>query len=1076
MKRIALAALPLLFAMAPLRAEVSPAYLRCEYKVSPLGIDAKQPRLSWIVQSKTRGEKQTAYQILVSSAEKKLQGDLWDSGKVLGNATNAIAYAGKPLQSGQSVWWQVRAWDKNGKPSKYSAPAQWTMALLNAAQEWKGQWINLEKLPGQKEETVSLKDARWMWFPEGNNAENVPAATRFFRLMVAVPADIGITAAKLYLTADDMWTVWVNGQELGKSGSDEFEWRKLRAFDVQKLLKAGPNVIAIEAKNAKDGPAGVLAKLVIESPQWGTKTFVSDGNWKSSQSAGANWQSAAFDDATWQVAKTDVAYGSGPWLDQVGSSGNKSVPPAAFLRRDFQVKKPLRRATAYATALGLYELHLNGKRVGNDVFSPGWTDYKKRTYYQTYDVTNLMKQGANAVGAILGDGWATGHVGNGGRDRYGIHRPRFNGQINLEYADGTREIIASDGSWKAAYGPIIEQDLLDGEFYDATREMLGWSAPNFNDATWQKADSGTPEGAPDGKAWPAKMEAYPGVAVRKLKELSPQTVTEPKPGNYVFDLRQNMVGWVRLNNITAPRGTKIRLRFAEMLNPDGTIYTTNLRGARATDEYTCKGGAPENWEPRFTFHGFRYVELTGLTKPDTGTITGVVTYSDTPFVGTFECSNPMVNQLQSNIQWGQRGNFLEVPTDCPQRDERLGWMGDAQIFVKTATYNADVAAFFEKWMVDVEDAMRGDAFPDVAPDVCCGAGTPAWADAGLIVPWTIYQAYGDKQILQKHYGAMARYVEWVKKENPDLLMKKRGSDYGDWLSIAADTPKEILGTAYFAYSTNLLAKSARVLGKSEDAQKYEALFEQIKAAFNKAYVAEDGRIKGDTQTNYVLALRFDLLPENKREAAAKYLAEDIEKKNNHLSTGFVGVGYLNPTLTNNGAKDIAYKLLLQDTFPSWGYSIKQGATTIWERWDGYRADKGFQDPSMNSFNHYSLGSVGEWMFDTVAGIGLDPNKPGFAHIILRPQPGGGLTFARATYDSIRGKIISDWKIENGVFKISVTIPANTSATLYLPAKPNARITESGKLADKIEGVQFLKNENGAALYEIGSGHYSFEVK
>ncbi len=923
MKRIFLA-LSLGLAVLPALADVSPARLRCEYKVNPVGIDAARPRLSWVVESAQRGEKQTAYQIVVASSAKALaKGDLWDSGKVLSNATNAIAYAGKALQSGQTAYWSVRAWDKNGKPSKLSAPANWTTGLMNPATEWKGQWINLEKLPGQNAE-VNIKDARWIWFPEGNPVENAPAATRYFRSVVNVPADVALTAAKLSLTADDQWTVWFNGKELGKSGTDEFAWRQLHTFDVQKLLKAGPNVIAIEAKNAKEGPAGVLAKLTIESPQWGNKTFTSGADWKASQTPASDWQNAAFNDANWQNTKAGAPYGSAPWGEQVGTNGNKTVPPAAFLRRDFQVKKPLRRAMAYATALGLYELHLNGKRVGNDVFSPGWTDYKKRTYYQTYDVTPLLKQGANAVGAILGDGWATGHVGNGGRDRYGIHRPRFNAQINLEYADGTREIIASDNNWKAAYGPITEQDLLDGEFYDATKEMTGWSAPNFNDVAWQKAD----EGAPDGKAWPAKMEAYPGVPVRKLKELSPQTVTEPTPGTYVFDLKQNMVGWVRLNNIVAPRGTKIRLRFAEMLNPDGTIYTTNLRGARAIDEYTCKGagnplGGAETWEPRFTFHGFRYVELTGVTKPDTGTITGVVTYSDTPFVGTFECSNPMVNQLQSNIQWGQRGNFLEVPTDCPQRDERLGWMGDAQIFVKTSIYNADVASFFEKWMVDVEDAMRGDAFPDVAPDVCCGAGTPAWADAGLIVPWTIYQAYGDKQILEKHYGAMARYVEWVKKENPDLLMRKRGSDYGDWLSIAADTPKEILGTAYFAYSTHLLAKTARVLGKSADSQKYEALFSDIKAAFNKAYVAEDGRIKGDTQTAYLLALRFDLLPESKREAAAKYLVEDIAKKNNHLSTGFVGVGYLNPTLTDSGYKDTAYKLLLQDTFPSWGYSIRK---------------------------------------------------------------------------------------------------------------------------------------------------------
>ncbi len=1071
-KLIAVFALMLAVAQSS-RAELSPANLRCEYKVNPVGVGDAQPRLSWIVESKQRAEKQTAYQILAASSLENLKakrGDLWDSGQIKSNATAQIVYGGKPLGSAQTAWWQVRSWDKNGKSSPFSAPAQWTMALLDPATEWKASWINLEALPDQpKSDGASPKGANWIWFPEDDPAVRAPVATRYFRLVVNVPADIGIAAAKLSLTADDRWTVWFNGKELGKSGTDEFAWRDFKTFDVAKLVKTGPNLIAIEATNATASPAGLLAKLTIESAQWGKHEFVSDATWKSAQTAPDGWQNVA-GDAGWQSAKVLAAYGGGPWMDTVGAGGAKTgaPPPSAFLRRTFRVTKPLRRATAYATALGLYELHVNGARVGDDVFTPGWTDYKKRVYYQTYDVTPLLKQGANAVGAILGDGWATGHDGNGGRDRYGLHRPHFSGQIVLDYADGTREVVGSDTNWKAAYGPIVEQDLLDGEFYDATQEQAGWDTPQFDDAAWQK---------PDMIAAPQiKIEAYPGVPVRRQLELKPKKMTQPKPGTYVFDLGQNMVGWARLNNITAPRGTKIRLRFAEMLNADGTIYTTNLRGARCIDEYTCRGGAPETWEPRFTFHGFRYVELTGVPTATADSVTGIVVHSQMPMTGEFACSNPLVNQLQSNIQWGQRGNFLEVPTDCPQRDERLGWMGDAQIFVKTSTYNADVAGFFSKWMVDVEDGMRGDAFPDVAPDICCGAGTPAWADAGVIVPWTIYQVYGDTRILEKHYGAMARYIEWIRKSNPDLIWKNRGSDYGDWLSIAADTPKDVLGTAYFAYSTSLLAKIAHALGKNDDAQKYEALFNGIKAAFNKNFVTADGRIKGDTQTDYVLALRFNLLPDDKRAQAAQHLVDDIAKKGNHLSTGFVGVGYLNPVLTQTGHGDVAYQLLLQDTFPSWGYSIRQGATTIWERWDGYRADKGFQDPGMNSFNHYSLGSVGQWMFESVAGIDADPNQPAFSHVILRPQPGGGLTFARGGFDSIRGRIESGWKIENGVFSYNVTIPANATATLYLPAALTAKITEGGKAADKADGVQFVKHENGSAIYELGSGSYAFAVR
>ncbi len=1070
------------------RAEVTPSHLRCEYRVDPVGIDQTAPRLSWIVESTQRAQRQTAYQILAASSPDNLKagrGDVWDSGRVASDATAQIAFAGKPLQTAQQVWWQVRCWDKDGKASAYSAPARWAMGLLDPAAEWKGQWIGKEALPGsQGAGAVGFKGLSWVWFPEGDPTQEAPGGTRYFRKVVNLAADRPLKSARFQLTADDQFTLWVNGQEACKSDGQTDAWKRPVTCDLKALLKTGPNVLAIAATNEAHA-TGLLGRLALVFETGDPLMVPIDAAWKTSQTAPEGWQTAAFDDAAWPAAKAIAPFGGGPWGDQVGTGGKAAPPPAVFLRKTFEVKKPLRRATAYATALGLYELHLNGHRVGDDVFTPGWTDYKKRVYYQTYDVTPLLKTGANAVGAILGDGWATGHDGNGGRDRYGLHRPRFSGQIVLDYADGTREVVGADASWKASYGPIVEQDLLDGEFYDATQEMPGWDTADFPRV--EVAPVNVPAAMARAGAWgpvdiiatpPLKIEAYPGVPVRRQLELHPKTVTEPQSGSYVFDLGQNMVGWARLNNITAPRGTKIRVRVAEMLNPNGTIYVTNLRGARCIDEYTCKGGGPETWEPRFTFHGFRYVELTGLpAKPDTQTVTGVVVHSQTPFVGTFECSNAQVNQLQSNIQWGQRGNFLEVPTDCPQRDERCGWMGDAQIFVRTATYNADVASFFNKWMVDVQDAQRGAAFADISPDICCGAGTPAWADAGVIVPWTIYLAYGDTRILEEHYDAMARYIEWIKGNNPDLLWNKnRGSDYGDWLSIAANTPKDVIGTAYFAYSTSLMARIARALGKAGDAQKYDDLFAQIKAAFNKEYVAPDGRIKGDTQTCYVLALRFDLLPADKRTVAAQYLVDDIKKKNDHLSTGFVGVGYLNPVLTQTGHTDVAYKLLLQDTFPSWGYSIKYGATTIWERWDGWTAEKGFQNPGMNSFNHYSLGSVGEWMFDTVAGIGADPERPGFKGIVIHPRPGGGMTFAHATYDSLRGPIASEWRLDGGALALKTTIPANATATIYVPAAPGAKITESGQPADKAPGLKWLRQDGEFAVFEAGSGSYSFVVK
>jgi alpha-L-rhamnosidase len=604
-----------------------------------------------------------------------------------------------------------------------------------------------------------------------------------------------------------------------------------------------------------------------------------------------------------------------------------------------------------------------------------------------------------------------------------------------------------------------------GETYDARKELAGWNQPGFDDAKWQTTQTEKPTvnlvAAGDG----------PG---RKMMELKPRAVNEPTPGHFVFDLGQNMVGWARLK-VRGQAGNQVTLRFAEMLNPNGTIYVTNLRGAKATDQYTLKGGAEEIYEPRFTFHGFRYVELTGYPgTPDLEAVTGIVVHSDTPAAGQFECSNPLINQLYSNIVWGQRGNFLAVPTDCPQRDERLGWMGDAQIFIRTATWNMDVSRFFTKWCQDVEDAQRPDgAFTDVSPFVCCGAGTAAWGDAGVICPWTIYNVYGDTRILERHYAAGAHWIEYLVAHSKGLLRPAAG--YGDWLSIKADTPKDVLATAYFALSTKIMANMAGALGKQADAAKYEDLFRQIKNAFNKAYVAEDTRIKGNTQTCYVLALAFDLLPQEKRSQAAKYLVEDIRAKGDHLSTGFVGVGHLTPTLTQEGYVDVAYRLLNQDTFPGWLYSVKNGATTIWERWDGWTKEKGFQDPGMNSFNHYSLGSVGEWLFDTVAGIGLESDVPAYKRIVIHPRPGGGLNSARAQFQSMHGRIVSDWKINAGQFQLLTTIPANTTATVYVPAASAQVVKEGGQPSTNAEAVKFLKMEDGAAVFAVGSGTYQFSA-
>jgi len=1043
--------------------DLSPAHLRCEYRIDPLGIDVARPRLSWTLESSRRAQCQTAYRLLVASSPEKLaikQGDLWDSGKVVSRSTSQIAYGGEPLQSMTRYHWKVMVWDADDRPSQWSRPAVWSMGLT--PDEWKASWISLQSAD-KKQEISVLKDAQWIWAPEPDPARSALVGKRYFRTTLNVPPNRSVTKAVLTITADNGFVAYVNGRQAG-AGSN---FKAAEMLDIVDHLVEGANVIAVEAENVGDAPnpAGLIAMARIEFEQEAPLTMFTDAAWKVSETAPDGWKNAAFDDSAWQNAKPLGHMGVQPW-GQVATR-TMHLPAPRFLRKAFNIAKPIRRATLYATALGICEMHINGKKVGDEYFTPGWTDYDKRVYYHTWDVTPMLRQGHNAIGTILADGWYAGYIGWGHqREHYGSDKPYLKSQLHVEYTDGTTEIIPTNSTWRATTGPILEADFLMGETYDANREMPGWSGAAFDDSAWCPVfvnnDIVTP------------VEAFPGVPVKVFREIKPVAITEPTPGRFVFDMGANFAGFVRLK-VRGDRGTKVVMRFAERLNPDGTIYTTNLRGARTIDTYICRGQGIETWQPRFTFHGFQYVELVGYPgRPAKDAVTGIELTSATPVVGSFECSDPQANQLYTNITQTQRANFIDIPTDCPQRDERLGWTGDAQIYVRTATYNTDVSAFFTKWLVDLEDAqLPNGAFPDVAPrKVAMDGGVAAWGDAGVICPWTIYQVYGDKRVLETHYNAMARWIDYCKGTTKDLLRPATG--YGDWLSIKADTPKDVLATAYFAYSTRLMSQIADVLGKTGDAEKYESLFEDIKAAFNKAYVDADGRIKGDTQTVYVLALAFDLLDTRSRLRAEEYLVDNIRQRDWHLSTGFVGTKDLMTTLTAIGRPDVAYRLFANDTFPSWGFSIKHGATSIWERWDGWTPEKGFQDPGMNSFAHYSFGAVAEWMFKTIGGI--DTDGPAYRNIIIRPRPGGGLTSAKVRYDSINGPIATDWQLSWGSLHLDVTIPPNTVARVYVPASDPDAITEGGIPAHQAIGVEFLRMENNAAVYRVGSGRYRFISK
>jgi len=749
--------------------------------------------------------------------------------------------------------------------------------------------------------------------------------------------------------------------------------------------------------------------------------------------------------------------------------------PSPYFRKEFSLNKKVKKARAYASSIGLYELFINGNRAGNEFLTPGWTSYKNRIQYQVYDVTDLLNQGANAIGFTLGNGWFRHFRSNNRADSYYDFLAGI-AQVEIEYEDGTKETIITDNSWKSSTGPILSSTIYDGEMYDARKEMTGWAQVGFNDADWQGTH--VVDQSVD------ILVGAEGEPVIKHEELKPIKIWKNDKGELIADMGQNMVGWIRLT-VNGTAGTKIRLKHAEVLDKDGHFYTDNLRAAGQLIEYTLKGNGEEIYEPHFTFMGFRYLLIEGFPGiPTNDNISGIVVHSHVPVIGNFECSNDLINQLQHNIQWGQKGNFVDVPTDCPQRDERLGWTGDAQAFAPTACFNMYTPAFYKKWLKDLAlDQDDQGRIPHVIPNnlgpnsvAACG-----WADAGLIVPWVVYQYYGDKTILEDQYESMKAWVEYQRRTAGDSYLWNTGRHFGDWLAFAttrsdypgATTDKDLLATAFFAYSTSLLKQTAEILGKDRDAQEYAQLFDHIKSAFNKEFVTPSGRMSSNTQTAYVIALAFDLFPEDKIESAAKRLADDVQQFG-HLTTGFLGANLINKVLSQHGYTDLAYMLLNRTEYPSWLYPITKGATTIWERWDGIKTDGSFQNAGMNSFNHYAYGAVGDWMYRTITGI--NQTSPGFKTFYIKPEIGGDLTYAKASYNSMYGEINSGWELKDNGLSIHVAIPANTTARVYVPASSETKIKENGMALSNAQGIKVVESKDGYVQLEVGSGNYNFVIE
>ena len=758
--------------------------------------------------------------------------------------------------------------------------------------------------------------------------------------------------------------------------------------------------------------------------------------------------------------------------------------PAPHFRKEFAISKSIESARVYVTSHGFYEVHMNGKKVGDQVLTPGWTSYGKRLQYQVYDVTGMVVKGNNAIGAVLGDGWYRGTLAWG--NNWATYGKRLGVllQLKITFTDGSETLIVSDESWKTSNdGAIRMNDIYNGEIYDATKKLTGWDMSGYDDKNWQNVTTRTYDNS--------NLIASEGSPVRKIQEIKPLKVFRTPKGKLIVDMGQNMVGWLRLK-VTGPKGTVVILRHAEVMDKFGEFYTANLRAAKCQITYILAGSGEEIYEPRFTFMGFRYVEVTGFPGELTvDNLTGVVVHSDMAVTGTYESSDVLLNKLQHNIQWGQKGNFVDVPTDCPQRDERLGWTGDAQAFCRTAAFNMDVSSFFAKWLKDVSaDQKPGGEVPDVIPDVLnkqdakTAEPSAGWGDVAVITPWTMYLVYGDKLFLENQYPGMKSWVEYIRKKAGDSYIWKGGSKYGDWLfyhppvnnHTEADgyTERDFIATAFYAYSVSILSATAKELGKIEDEIFYNNLFKKIKEVFINEYVTKAGRVGTNSQTSYVLALMFNLLPDDLNKKAAAFLVEDIKSRSNHLSTGFLGTPYLCHVLSDYGYTDVAYDLLLQETYPSWLYPVKMGATTIWERWDGQKTDSTFQDQGMNSFNHYAYGAIGDWMYRVSAGI--ETKDPGYRHLILQPHPSKRLEYSRASFESPYGTVFSGWERETAKIVITLKIPANTVATVLLPAAITSKVTIDGKSIQGDARFSDIRTANNNIVFETGSGEYVFEIK
>ena len=1078
------------------------AELRVDNLKNPLGIDDPTPKFSWQLRDPAPGAKQTAYEVLVAASPELLaqgKADVWDSGRMASGQSLNVRYGGPALMPSTRYLWFVKVWGADG--TLYTAWEQaWFETGLMNQNAWKAQWIGYET---PEEATVRYAPAEWVANPDAKSPAIAKDAEQRFAYRTTITLPQAVKFAALYATGRDTVAGWVNGAQVLHENPlppyKQMPWKKFVRADVTAQLSAGKNTVVIEVLHYVVNPNGMatddappmIATLVVEYTDGTWASFASNTEWKTAIGTAAGWQQKDFDDAGWKAAMV--------WQPLSGkrseSLGHPWIPDSVkTLRHSFTVNKPVKSARLYATALGSYELYLNGVnggRVGDEVLAPGWTDYRERVVYQTYDVTDQIVQGKNAIAALLAPGWyETPLEWFQQPNNYGVTPPALRAQLRIEHTDGTVEWVVTDANWRAAGSEILHSEIYDGTTMDMRHGWVGVSSPDFkNDWFHEQAAVIHPA--------PVEIVAQDFPPIRVERTLEAKSLTEPKPGVWVYDFGQNFSGIERLR-VHGPQTADVRMRFAEVLNPDGTIYTDNLRTAKVTDHFlNLTGDGNYDISPPFTFHGFRYAELTGLlSAPDKNAVTGLAFHTDAPWTAKLETGSAMINQLWSNILWGQRSNFVGVPTDCPQRDERLGWMGDAQVFWRTASYNMDLAAFSRKFAADMRGTQAESPYYSIFSP---GVGrsheetAAAWSDAGVIVPWTSWLQTGDTTIIEQNWAAMTKYLDAIAAANPDFLWEHEyGDTFGDWLSPEGKTDERLLATAYWAWDVTLMRQMALATGRTGEAEKYAGLFEKIRAAFEKQFVRGDGFVAGadnspsqfgvinnpnakseggDTQTGYVLALHMNLLPEALRAAAATRLVAKIEANHNLLATGFLGTPYLLEELTKAGYTKLAYTLLLNTQYPSWGYMVTHGATTMWERWNG---DQMMNDPSMNSYNHYAYGAVADWMYRYAAGIDATPMDAGFHTVVLHPVFDERLGHIAFDYDSAYGAIHSDWTMTGATAVWHLTIPANTTGWLPLSAAEAAKYKLNGAA---LSGNAAVRGEmrDGESGFVLEPGSYGFEV-